>query len=56
MFLEYWMILVLIVVVGLWSEHRYMVGVRSGIHTTFTMLSEKKFIKLDETGKLVPHK
>lgn len=56
MFLDYWMIGIFIIAAGLWSERRYMLGVRGGVETTLTMLAERKFLKIDEKGHLVPHK
>jgi hypothetical protein len=56
MFLEYWMIILFVIVAGFWAERRYMVGIRGGVETTLAMLAENKFLKIDEKGHLVPHK
>jgi len=56
MFLEYWMIAAFVIVAGIWSERRYMLGVRSGINHTVAILAEQNLLKIDEQGHMVPHK
>lgn len=55
MFLEYWMIIALIIATGLWSEYRYRRGVLAGTEVTVSILHEKKMIKIDEQGKMIKH-
>lgn len=56
MFLEYWMIALAVIAAGLWSERRYLIGIRSGINATMDTLKERNFVKVDEKGHLVPYK
>lgn len=62
MFLDWWMIGVLIVITALWAEYRNVVGVRQGRHKGITdgatamlhILVEDKVIMIDGDGKIRP--
>jgi len=58
MFLQYWMLGVLIILTGLWAEYRNRVGFRSGVsvgmETTLWTLKEKDIIDIDSKGKILP--
>ena len=52
MFLEWWMILIVAVVTGVWSELRYNKGLTAGIFATVHVLADHKLIELDEQGRV----
>lgn len=58
MFLQYWMLGILIILTGLWAEYRNRVGFKSGVSigmkTTLWTLKEKDIIDIDATGKILP--
>jgi len=58
MFLQYWMLGILIILTGLWAEYRNRVGFRSGVsvgmETTLWTLKEKDIIDIDSKGKILP--
>lgn len=58
MFLQYWMLGILIILTGLWAEYRNRVGFKSGVSTGMTSLlwalKEKDIIEIDAKGKIQP--
>jgi len=58
MFLQYWMLGILIILTGLWAEYRNRVGFRSGVSVgmekTLWTLKEKNIIDIDSKGKILP--
>ena len=58
MFLQYWMLGVLIILTGLWAEYRnragFKLGVSQGMTTLLWALKEKDIIEIDARGKIQP--
>lgn len=58
MFLEWWMIGIIAIATGLWSEYRNIVGrgtgVNQGAAAMLQILLEDKIIDIDESGKIKP--
>ena len=58
MFLQYWMLGIIIIMSAFWAEYRNRVGFKSGVSTGVTSLlwtlKEKDIIEIDARGKIKP--
>lgn len=53
MFLDWWMLVVLAIVTGIWSEYRWYKGISQGATSTIMILADQNLIKIGKNGEVV---